>query len=248
MLRSVVRQHFFLCERIVIFTYVVQVQAVRVVAWKVLEERVAILGRSEARAQNPPIQRRPINVLNAFHRVRLLVKRHVSATSVLGVPSGVRRAALFIDGNLQFKNVAILAEKLTLPQHLLLAATRAETDHVHEIPLNNPHILQMFSRSARASCRTNRALCPVCSNGSRPDPFPVPLLRPLRRELFLRRRVERYRILVVLCSTRRALPFCVIFTREFHQLMPTPRADLIPAPTRTKRSIRGVHLVATQRA
>lgn len=105
----------------------------------------------------------------------------------------------------------------------------------------------MFSRArARPTARlgAHRASDRALSRPRRPR---LPLLLLLRRQLLLRHLIERDRPLIVLGATRRALPFRIVFTRQFHQLMPTPRADLIPARTRPEPSIRRVQLVATQR-
>lgn len=101
MLCPVVCQHLFFRKRIVVFSYVVQVQAIRIIARLILEKSVAILCRTEARAQYSTIQRRPIDVLDALHRVRLFIKRHVRAPRVLRVSAGVRRAPRAIHRHLQ---------------------------------------------------------------------------------------------------------------------------------------------------
>ena len=134
-------QHLLLGERVRVVSHVVQVHALRVGALLVPEERVAVLGGSEARSEHLAVERGAVDAFDAPRRVVTAAVGHVRAALPLEVPGLGRRC-------LQLYDAPEPPEQVLPAQHVLSAVLRVEPHDVHQVPLYDPDVEQVLARGS----------------------------------------------------------------------------------------------------
>ena len=219
------------------------------------EERVAVLGGAQAGSEHLAVERRAVDAADAPRGVLLARVGDVRASrEVFGATRAraARRGDVrgLGEARLELGDLAVPGEEIVASQGLLAAVGRGEAHHVHEVALHDAHVDQVLA-IVRGLLRRRERRGRGRGRGRRAGPAragTLPLGGRLPLQLLRRRRVESDRALVVRRATRGTLRLTVLRRRPLHQLMPAPRAYLVPARARPEVPVRRVQRVAAQRA